>query len=121
MNSQEPLFDAEKSHLAEGVLRSITASTAHACGDDFLRILVKDLAEALDVHYVIAGRLVRMDDGSEGIRTRALWGGGDYQPNTEYIRSTTPCQDVTCQSMCFHGSDIQRRFPFDSLLVDMQA
>ena len=122
VNSQEPLFDPEQRRtLAEAALRSITASTAHARGDDFLRILVKDLAEALDVHYVIAGRLVRLDDGSEGIRTLALWGGDGYQPNIEYSLQHTPCQDVTCQSMCFHGSDIQRRFPFDSLLVDMQA
>ncbi len=122
VNSQEPLFDAEQRRtLAEAALRSITASTARARGDDFLRILVKDLAEALDVQYVIAGRLMRMDDGSEGIRTLALWGGGSYQPNIEYSLRHTPCQDVTCQSMCFHGSDIQRRFPYDPLLVDMRA
>ena len=122
VNSQEPLFDPEQRRtLAEAALRSITASTARARGEDFLRILVKDLAEALDVQYVIAGRLIRMDDGSEGIRTLALWGGDGYQPNLEYSLQHTPCQDVTCQSMCFHGSDIQRRFPFDTLLVDMRA
>ncbi|MCL6483733.1 MAG: sensor histidine kinase, partial [Janthinobacterium lividum] len=47
VNSREPLFDPEQRRtLAEAALRSITASTARARGDDFLRILVKDLAEA---------------------------------------------------------------------------
>ena len=45
VNSQEPLFDqAQRRTLAEAALRSITASTAHARGDDFLRILVRELA-----------------------------------------------------------------------------
>ena len=87
VNSQEPLFDPEQRRtLAEAALRSITASTARARGDDFLRILVKELAEALDVHYVIAGRLVRMDDGSEGIRTLALWGGDGHCEKGEVFR-----------------------------------
>jgi hypothetical protein len=40
-----PLFDAADGRtLAEVALRSITDSTARARGDDFLRILVRDLA-----------------------------------------------------------------------------
>ena len=70
VNSQEPLFDqAQRRTLAEAALRSITASTAKARGDDFLRILVRELAEALDVRYVIAGRLIRQLYGGEAIRT----------------------------------------------------
>src|SRR5471030_367743 len=122
VNSQEPLFDPEQRRtLAEAALRSITASTARARGDDFLHILVRELAEALDVHYVLAARLVRLDDGSDGVRTLALWGGGAYQPNLEYSLRHTPCEDVTQQSMCFHGCDIQLRFPLDTMLVDMRA
>jgi len=122
VNSQEPLFDPEQRRtLAEAALRSITASTARARGDDFLHILVRELAEALDVHYVLAGRLIRLDDGSDGVRTLALWGGGAYQPNVEYSLRHTPCEDVTQQSMCFHGSDIQLRFPLDTMLVEMRA
>ncbi|MBA5688278.1 DUF3369 domain-containing protein [Rugamonas apoptosis] len=107
--------------LAEAALRSITASTARARGDDFLRILVKDLADALDVTYVIAGRVIAMADGQEGIRTLAVWGGNDYLPNMEYGLRHTPCQDVTDQTMCFHGCGIQADYPQDTLLVDMLA
>jgi signal transduction histidine kinase len=106
--------------LAEAALRSITASTARARGDDFLRILVRDLALALDVRYVIAGRVIAMAQG-EGIRTLAVWGGADYAPNMEYSLQHTPCQDVTEQCMCFHASGIQADYPEDTLLVEMQA
>jgi signal transduction histidine kinase len=117
-----PLFDAADGRtLAEAALRSITASTSRARGDEFLRILVHDLAEALDVTYVIAGRCITMDDGDEGIRTLAVWGGQDHMPNMEYSLRHTPCQDVTEQCMCFHASGIQADYPQDTLLVDMGA
>lgn len=121
MSDKNRLFDAEDGRLlAEAALRSITDSTARARGDDFLRILVRDLAQALDVQYVIAGRVASLADG-EGIRTLAVWGGADYLPNLEYSLRHTPCQDVTAQCMCFHGSGIQADYPQDTLLVEMQA
>jgi signal transduction histidine kinase len=121
MHDKNSLFDAEDGRLlAEAALRSITDSTARARGDDFLRILVRDLARALDVHYVIAGRVALLADG-EGIRTLAVWGGADYLPNMEYGLRHTPCQDVTQQCMCFHASGIQADYPQDTLLVEMQA
>jgi signal transduction histidine kinase len=121
MSDKNRLFDAEDGRLlAEAALRSITDSTARARGDDFLRILVRDLAQALDVQYVIAGRVATLADG-EGIRTLAVWGGADYLPNMEYSLRHTPCQDVTAQCMCFHGSGIQADYPQDTLLVEMQA
>ncbi|MES2261300.1 MAG: HAMP domain-containing sensor histidine kinase [Pseudomonadota bacterium] len=116
------LFDEHDGRiLAEAALRSITASTARLRGDDFLRLLVKDLADVLDIRYVIAGRVVSLADGSEGIRTLAVWGGSDYLPNMEYSLLHTPCQDVTDQTMCFHGCGIQADYPQDTLLVDMEA
>jgi len=116
------LFDeADGRLLAEAALRSITASTARTRGDEFLRHLVRDLALTLDVTYVIAGRVITMEDGGEGIRTLAVWGGEDYLPNTEYSLLHTPCQDVTDQSMCFHACGIQADYPKDTLLVDMKA
>ena len=117
-----PLFgEADGRLLAEAALRSITASTARTRGDEFLRQLVRDLALALDVTYVIAGRVITMEDGGEGIRTLAVWAGQDYLPNMEYSLMHTPCQDVTDQSMCFHACGIQADYPKDTLLVDMNA
>jgi signal transduction histidine kinase len=122
MSDEKLIFDAEDGRaLAEAALRSITASTARARGGDFLRILVRDLAQVLDVTYVIAGRVIVMEDGQEGIRTLAVWGGADYLPDMEYSLLHTPCQDVTDQSMCFHACGIQADYPRDTLLVEMRA
>jgi two-component system NtrC family sensor kinase len=122
LQASRQLFDqADGRLLAEAALRSITASTARSRGGDFLRVLVKDLAQTLDVTYVIAGRVIQMADGGEGIRTLAVWGGTDYLPNMEYSLMHTPCQDVTDQSMCFHACGIQADYPKDTLLVDMKA
>jgi signal transduction histidine kinase len=107
--------------LAEAALRSITAATARARGEEFFRVLVHDLAQALDVTYVIAGRVVNLADGHEGIRTLAVWGDRDFLPNMEYSLQHTPCSNVTDQTMCFHGCGIQQAYPLDALLVDMAA
>ncbi|KQW91716.1 histidine kinase [Massilia sp. Root418] len=119
--SSPALFDEHDGRLlAEAALRSITASTSRLRGEEFLRTLVRDLARALDVTYVIAGRVVQLADG-EGIRTLAVWGGTDFLPNMEYSLRHTPCQDVTDQTMCFHACGIQADYPRDTLLVDMRA
>ncbi|MET0265171.1 MAG: ATP-binding protein [Duganella sp.] len=107
--------------LAEAALRAITASTARVRGDEFLRLMVRELARVLEVRYVIAGRVIIMADGHEGIRTLAVWGGDDYLPNMEYSLRHTPCHDVAEQSMCFHACGIQADYPEDTLLVEMGA
>ncbi|MEL4179889.1 ATP-binding protein [Roseateles sp. PN1] len=115
------LFDElQAKQLAEAALRSITLSTSKAQGEEFFRVLVKDLAQAMQVHYVIAGELCQLDDG-EGIQTLAVWGGSDYMPNISYSLASTPCRNVTDQSMCFLPCDVQQAYPEDLLLVEMGA
>lgn len=115
------LFDeSEARRLAEASLRSITLSTSRARGEDFFRQLVKDLAAALDVFYVIAGEVCSID-GVESVRTLAVWAGEGFMPNISYGLACTPCRNVADQSMCFHPSQIQHEYPEDLLLVDMKA
>lgn len=116
-----PSFDeAEQRRLAEASLRSITLTTSKTRGEAFFRELVKALAEALDVHFVIAGRVTQLD-GEEGIQTLAVWAGNDFMPNIAYALRGTPCRNVADQSMCYHARQIQAEYPDDHLLVDMQA
>jgi len=121
-NDQNTLYGPGDARiLAEAALRSITAATARSRGEEFFRVLVHDLAQALDVTYVIAGRVVSLGEGQEGIRTLAVWGDRDFLPNMEYSLLHTPCSNVTGQTMCFHGCGIQQAYPLDKLLVDMAA
>jgi len=116
-----PVFDdLERRKLAEASLRSITLSTSRVSGDAFFRVLVKDLAEALDMHYVIAGELI-VEDGDEKNRTLAIWAGNDYLPNMTYSLQHKPCSDVAGKDMCFLASCVQQEYPLDTLLVDMGA
>lgn len=116
-----PVFDdLERRKLAEASLRSITLSTSRVSGDEFFRVLVKDLAAALDMHFVIAGELI-VENGDEKNRTLAIWAGTDYLPNMTYSLLNTPCSDVAGKDMCFLSSCVQQEYPLDTLLVDMGA
>lgn len=116
------LFDAQDQRkLAEAALRSITLSTSRVRGEDFFRVLVRDLAHALDVHYVIAGELVAETPGRESHRTLAVWAGTGYMDNITYDLAHTPCRNVADQQMCYHAANIQAEYPLDTLLVEMQA
>lgn len=121
MTSTLPNFnETERRKLAEAALRSITESTSRVTGGDFYRVLVRDLASALDVTYVIAGRLTSLN-GEESIETLAVWAGSDYAPNLTYSLTNTPCRNVTSQDMCFHPCGIQTDYPEDVLLQEMKA
>ncbi len=118
---ETPRFsEAEKRRLSEAALRSITLSTSRVQGEAFFRVLVKDLAAALDVAYVIAGRLIPFE-GGEGIQTLAVWGGSDWLPNMSYSLTGTPCSNVADQSMCFYPCGVQQAYPDDHLLGEMGA
>ncbi|HEX5842056.1 MAG TPA: ATP-binding protein [Pseudomonas sp.] len=122
MADQQQLFDEiDRRTLAEVALRHITDTTSRARGEDFFRVLVRDMAAALEVFYVIAGRLVHDEQGQECNQTLAVWAGEDYLPNMRYSLEHTPCSNVADQSMCFHPCNICEEYPLDTLLQDMQA
>ncbi|CAN5717396.1 hypothetical protein BH11PSE12_BH11PSE12_26340 [soil metagenome] len=115
------LFDeSERRQLAEACLRSITLSTSRVRGDEFFRVLVKDLALALDMHFVIAGEILEVN-GEECNRTLAIWAGQDFMANMTYPLLHSPCSNVADQSMCFHACHVQQAYPLDPLLGDMGA
>lgn len=134
IDKREGAFDSDEGRqLAEAALRTISLSTAKSSGEQFFRQLVKELALALDVKYVIAGRLVTLEDESpakdsdapqannEGIQTLAVWAGEDWISNIRYSLRGTPCANVTSQDMCFHPCGVQQDYPHDHLLTEMGA
>jgi two-component system NtrC family sensor kinase len=122
MPNQESLFNEnDRRKLAEATLRNITASTSRVSGEDFFKVLTRDMASALDVFYVLAGRLVVAEDGQEMCQTLAVWAGDHFMTNINYSLDGTPCSNVSSQTMCFHGSGICEAYPLDTLLQDMGA
>src|SRR5712691_4817201 len=104
---------------AEEVLRAITEGTASVTGSDFFYSLVRHLAAALGVRYAFVTEYPEERKGR--LRTRAVWAGGGVGDNFEYDVALTPCQAVLDGTTRYYCRDLQRLFPQDKILVELQA
>jgi formate hydrogenlyase transcriptional activator len=103
---------------AELAYRSVVEATADRAGLDFLRTLVKNLAQALGVKHAFVAEFAGAEDR---VRTLAFWSDGDWRANVEYRLSGTPCENVVAGKFCLYPDDVQRRFPYDVDLVTLGA
>jgi formate hydrogenlyase transcriptional activator len=101
---------------AELAFRSVVEATADKAGLEFLRHLVKNLAESLGVAYAFVAEFAGTADR---VRTIAFWDGKDWGPNIEYALTGTPCAQVVAGELCLYRDDVQRMFPTDSDLVTL--
>jgi signal transduction histidine kinase len=110
---------------AEQQLRAIDQGLATTTGSDFFRVLVRNVAQALQVRYAFVAECLHLDgaDGPAGgiARARAFWCGDDFGPSFEYKLTGTPCLQVIEGGVCHFANDLQRRFPEDVGLVRWQA
>jgi formate hydrogenlyase transcriptional activator len=88
------------------LLRSVVEGTAHSTGDDFLRNLVRRVAEALGVHHAFVGELLP----NARIRTLAFCSNGQIVDNLEYDLPGTPCQEVISGGICHVPSGVQQKY-----------
>jgi formate hydrogenlyase transcriptional activator len=103
---------------AELAFRSIVEATADKAGLEFLRHLVKNLANSLGVTYAFVAEFA---GSSDRVRTIALWDGTGWRPNIEYALAGTPCEKVVKGERCLYRDDVQNLFPADSDLAAMGA
>jgi formate hydrogenlyase transcriptional activator len=103
---------------AELAFRAVTEATADKAGLDFLRHLVKHLAQSLGVAHAFVAEFAGAEDR---VRTIAFWSRGDWRPNVEYRLTGTPCQRVVAGELCLYRDDVQRLFPGDADLVTLEA
>ena len=103
---------------AELAFRPVVEATADKAGLDFLRHLVKNLAESLGVAYVFVAEFA---GAADRVRTIAFWDGKDWRPNIEWSLKGTPCEQVVEGQLCLHRDDVQQLFPADSDLVTLGA
>ncbi len=111
--------DITESRRMEETLRSIVEGTANVTGKDFLRSLVRQLATVLGFRYAFVGEVVQ--PGEDRIRTLAVWADGDYEENFEYDMAGTPCLTVVEQDFRFYPKNVQKLFPEDHLLVELEV
>jgi len=103
---------------AELAFRSVFEATADKAGVEFMRHLVKNLAESLGVRYAFVAEFAGEADR---VRTIAFWDGADWRSTIEYALTGTPCEQVIAGQFCLFRDDVQRLFPEDSDLVSLGA
>ncbi len=102
----------------ELAFRAVVEATADKAGLEFMRHLVKNLAQSLGVAYAFVAEFAGAEDR---VKTIAFWSHDDWAPNVEYRLSGTPCQRVVAGDLCLYKDDIQTLFPLDTPLVSMEA
>jgi formate hydrogenlyase transcriptional activator len=107
---------AVKKWNAELAFRPVVEATADKSGIDFMRALVKNLAESLKVEHAFVAEFAGAQDR---VRTLAFWSGGDWRSNVEYALPGTPCENVVAGQFCLYRDNVQRLFPQDSDLVTL--
>jgi hypothetical protein len=103
---------------AELAFRAVVEATADKAGLEFMRHLVKNLAESLGVAYAFVAEFA---GAADRVRTIAFWDHTDWRPNIEYGLPGTPCERVAAGALCLYRDDVQHLFPADSDLVSLGA
>ena len=101
------------------LLRTIVEGTASNTGEEFFQSLVRHLAQTLKVRYALVGEW--RQESPATIRTLALWSGAALAEQFEYSLQNTPCDNVLNQRLCLYESGVQRLFPEDQYLVQMDV
>jgi formate hydrogenlyase transcriptional activator len=103
---------------ADLAFRAVFEATSDKGGLDFMRHLVKNLAQALRVEYAFVAEFAGAEDR---VKTIAFWSGDDWRSNVEYRLAGTPCERVVAGNYCLYKDDVQGLFPEDSDLVALGA
>ncbi|HMX27712.1 MAG TPA: sigma 54-interacting transcriptional regulator, partial [Blastocatellia bacterium] len=108
-----------ETQLAESTLRSVMEGTAAVTGGDFFRSMVQHLAAAIPVKLAFATECANV------LKTRArmlaFYDGKGLAENFEYDVKQTTCEKVYEGETCVYASDIQRLFPEETALVDLDG
>ena len=103
---------------ADLAFRAVVEATADKAGLEFLKHLVKHLAQSLGVAHAFVAEFAGAEDR---VKTIAFWSRDDWRPNVEYRLSGTPCQRVVAGELCLYKDDVQSLFPSDADLVALGA
>jgi PAS domain S-box-containing protein len=128
-----PFFDASGNYLgyrgvyrditdrkqAEEALQALVAGTAAVTGKEFFSALVRHLADALGVRYVVLAE--RIDEDLSRARVLSFWADDKLLDTFEYELANTPCEVVLQEGMCFYSSGVQQLFPQDKDLLALNV
>ncbi|MCS7064993.1 MAG: hypothetical protein NZL85_01825, partial [Fimbriimonadales bacterium] len=105
-------------YLARRLLTELTAGTARLFGEEYLRAMLTQTAQLLDVRYAYLGEVV---PGEERVRGRLYWADGAFHEPFDYALPGTPCENVVTKEACLHPRNVQQLFPRDLELQQVGA
>jgi formate hydrogenlyase transcriptional activator len=109
--------DVTDRHVAEDTFRSIVVGTASATGNEFFPSLARHMAKALRARYAF----ITDCDDQKRAKALAFWKGDQPGENFEFDIPDTPCEKVLHGEVCHYREGLQKLFPLDTGLVDLQA
>ncbi|MGH8525096.1 MAG: sigma 54-interacting transcriptional regulator, partial [Gammaproteobacteria bacterium] len=102
----EPSLPVGTAELA--ALRAIVEGTAQATGEEFFRLLVRNLSVATGVPNAF---IAEFAETRTRVRTLAFWMNGQLVPNQEWELAGTPCEEVVRGDLCHHPAGVWKQFP----------
>jgi transcriptional regulator with GAF, ATPase, and Fis domain len=99
--------------------RAIVEGTSGVTGKDFFELMVTQMASAIPV------KIAFVTECANAAKTRArllaFWSGKGLVAEFEYDVQDTTCERVYQGETCFYGAELQRLFPKEAALVELQA
>ncbi|WP_455199527.1 diguanylate cyclase domain-containing protein, partial [Kaarinaea lacus] len=111
--------DVTEQRRGERALRTIALGVSGQSGDPFFYQMSQSLNKLFDAKYAFIG-LVNEADPMQ-IDTLSVSMNGEIVENIQYHLKGTPCANVIGQSTCAYSEDVQRLFPDDVLLQEMNV
>jgi PAS domain S-box-containing protein len=90
-----------------------------AVGSDSLYSLLACLTDAMRADCVYIGTVAAGD--ADTVKTIAVVAGGQRGENFEYLLAGSPCENVVAKTVLICPQAVQREFPNDALLQEMDA
>ena len=102
------------------VLNKIYYSVQSFRGDEYLKNLIKSLAENLEMDYVYIAYPV--PDTPLEVKTSFTWFNGQFIDDFQYNLTDSPCEQMAdSQRVCVFPSKVQLMFPEDRYLEDLEV
>ncbi len=113
------IWDVTERHHATDALQMLAETRAIDNMEEFSRRCVFELVRAYDVNCAFVS--VFADDSRTVLRTLAVRRGEDFMDNFTYEIKGTPCQDIIDTTRELIPVNVQRIYPDDSKLADLDA
>jgi len=113
------MIDVTMRRRSEEALKKIAAAVSGRTGKAFFEKLVIQLSELFDAKYAFIGRID--EDDPNFVNTSAISRKGKIIEPMTYALIHTPCEAVIGKSTCYFPENVQNLFPYDHLLVEMEA